>query len=426
MKFYVNNFGCRTNQAEIQEWITDLEKSGYQLTQDIDSANFGILNTCSLIEKTENDIYKYINRVYKKNNIKWVIAGCAVSRDKETLQKRYKNYYFYDNSEKHNLVEEIKGLFPADDTLIYHSAFRSRIFLKVQEGCNFRCSFCILPFLRGKSVSLPADEVLAKADYFASLGYREVLLTGTNLSSYGYDIFPRENLLNLVQRLNDIKGIDYIRLGLLDPRYVRYDMVKGLSQVEKLAHSFHFSFQSASYRILTSMKREIKPEEYTLVLDQFQQYFPDANYGADFMVGFPGETDKDFRKTANFVRESSLNYIHVFPYSPRPDTKAALMEQIPVHVIQKRLRELKEANRFMKLNYREGFKDEILEGILTEEDDNYAMVVTRNALTVRVPPIRGFKKKRVFVKINRIVNETLCEGTVYEELEDEELSVINS
>ncbi|MCP5054950.1 MAG: MiaB/RimO family radical SAM methylthiotransferase [bacterium] len=423
MKFYANNFGCRSNQAEIQEWVTDLEKSGYQLTHDLSDAEFGILNTCSLTEKTENDVYKYVNRVYKKNNIKWIIAGCAVTNDKEKLQKRYKNYYFYNNTEKQHLVEEVKGLFPTDGTMIYHSAFRSRIFLKVHDGCNFRCSYCILPFLRGKAVSLPVEELVAKADYFSSLGYREVVLTGINLSSYGYDLFPTENLLNLVQQLDRIKGLDFIRLGSLDPRYIRYDFVKGLSQVEKLADSFHFSFQSASNPVLTNMKRDIKPEEYDHILDQFHQFFPKANYGADFMVGFPGETDKDHRKSLNFIRESRLNYIYTFPFSPRPGTKAALMEQIPAPIIQRRTKELKEANRFMRLNYKERFNGTVLEGILTEEDDHYAMVVTRNFLTVKVPPIRGFKKRKVNVKINRVVNESLCEGVIYEDIEDSMLDV---
>jgi threonylcarbamoyladenosine tRNA methylthiotransferase MtaB len=412
MKFYVNYFGCRANQAEMQEWIIQLEDYGYQLTNNISEANFGIVNTCSVTGKAEKEIHRFINRMYKNTNIKWIITGCTVSNEKDALQRRYKNYYFYNNEEKKHLVDYVKELFPVDDNIIYHSAYRSRIFLKIHDGCNFRCSFCIVPQLRGKAVSLPTSQVIAKAKYYASLGYREVVLSGINLSSYGYDLFPRENLLDLVKELNKIKRLAFIRLSSLDPRYIRYNFIKELSYIKKVADSFHFSFQSASNSVLKQMKRGSKSYEYRKILDQFLRFFPNANLGADILVGFPGETDKEFRETLNFVRENPLNYTHIFPFSPRKGTRAALMEQIPPHIVKKRVAELKDANKFMRLNYRERFRDKILEGILTEENPNYSLIITKNYLSVRVPPVRGFKKKKVKVRIDRVVNENLCEGTI--------------
>lgn len=412
MKFYVNYFGCRANQAEMQEWIIHLEDLGYQLTNNTSEAHFGIINTCSVTERAEKDIFRFVNRMYKNTNFKWIITGCTVSKEKEALQNRYKNYFFYNNEEKKHLVDKITELFPVNDNIIYHSAYRSRVFLKIHDGCNFRCSFCIVPFLRGKAASLPSSEVIAKAKYFVSLGYREIVLSGINLSSYGYDLFPRENLLNLVKELNKINRLAFIRLSSLDPRYIRYKFTKELSYIKKMADSFHFSFQSASNSVLKRMKRGSKSFEYRKMLDQFYGFFPDANFGADILVGFPGETDKEFRETLNFVRESPLTYTHIFPFSPRKGTKAALMEQVPPNIIQKRIAELKEANKLMRINYRERFRDKILTGILTEENPNYSLVITKNYLSVRVPPQRGFKKKKVKVKINRIVNENLCEGTI--------------
>jgi threonylcarbamoyladenosine tRNA methylthiotransferase MtaB len=412
MKFYVNYFGCRANQAEMQEWIIQLEDFGYQLTNDISEANFGIVNTCSVTERAEKDIYRFINRMYKNTNIKWIITGCTVANEKDALQGRYRNYYFYNNEEKKHLVDYVKELFPVDNNIIYHSAYRSRIFLKIHDGCNFRCSFCIVPQLRGKAVSLPASQVIAKAKYFVSLGYREIVLSGINLSSYGYDLFPRENLLDLVKELTKIKRLAFIRLSSLDPRYIRYNFIKELSYIKKVADSFHFSFQSASNSVLKQMKRGSKSYEYRKILDQFLRFFPNANMGADILVGFPGETDKEFRETLNFVRESPLTYTHIFPFSPRKGTKAALMEQVPPNIVQKRVAELRETNKLMRLNYRERFRDKILEGILTEENPNYSLIITKNYLSVRVAPVRGFKKKKVKVKINRIVNENLCEGNI--------------
>lgn len=412
MNFYVDYFGCRANQAEIQDWIIDLEDSGYQLTKNISTADFGIINTCSVTERAEKDIYRFIRRVYKNTNIDWVITGCTISKDKETLKNRYKNYHFFDNDEKNQLVERIKELFPVDSNIIYHSGFRSRIFLKIHDGCNFRCSYCIVPFLRGKAKSTPIPELIAKAKYFVSLGYREIVLTGINLSSYGYDLFPRVNLLDLVQELNMLKRLSFIRLSSLDPRYIRYNFIKELSYIKRIANSFHFSIQSASNSVLKRMKRGSKRSDYLNILSQFHRFFPKANFGADILVGFPGETDKEFRETLDFVLESPLNYIHIFPFSPRKGTKAALMEQVPSNIVQKRVKELKDANQLKRMIYREKFKDQTLEGILTEENINYAMVITKNYLSVRVPPVKGYKKKKVKVRINRIVNENLCEGII--------------
>ncbi len=412
MKFYVSYFGCRTNQAEIQEWIVELEDSGYRLTNDVGEADFGILNTCSVTDSAEKDIFKFINKVYRNTNISWFIVGCTVSKEKQKLQDKYTNYFFFENSEKYLLLETIREKFPVEDNVIYHSAFRSRIFLKIHDGCDFRCSYCIVPFLRGKSRSLQVSEIVDKASYYVSLGYKEIVLTGVNLSSYGYDLFPRENLLTLVQELDQIEELALIRLSSLDPRYIKYSFVKELSYIDKIADSFHFSFQSGSNSVLRRMKRGSKVEEYSQILDCFRGFFPDANMGADILLGFPGETEKEYLETREFVRTCQLNYVHIFPFSPREGTHAAQLEQLQSNVVRKRMVELKEINRSKRIAYRERFVDKVVEGILIEEDPNYSMVVTRNFLSVRIPPVEGYKKRKIKVRIKRVVNENLCEGTM--------------
>ncbi len=412
MKFCVEYFGCRSNQAEVQEWILDLEKAGYRLTTDREDADFGILNTCSVTAKAEKDILRSINKIYHKTNIPWVITGCTVAKEKEKLQDRYKNYFFFDNKEKEQLVALIKELFPTEDKILYHSAFRSRVFLKIQDGCNFRCSYCIVPFLRGKSRSLTIPEITAKARYYASIGYKEIVLTGINLSSYGYDLFPRENLLNVIKALAKIRGIEFLRLSSLDPRYVEYSFIKEISQVEKMADSFHFSFQSGCDTVLKRMKRGSKASDYEKILDNFAYFFPDANFGADILLGFPGETEKEYDATLEFVRLSRMNYVHIFPFSPREGTKAALMEQLPGNIVSNRVKKLKEINRDKRIDYRERFIGTVLDGILTEENENYSMIITRNFLSVRVPPRQGFKKRKVNVEVTRVINENICEGRI--------------
>jgi len=292
MKFYVSYFGCRTNQAEIQELIIKLENIGYELTSNASDADFGILNTCSVTEKAEKDVFRFVNKIYKKTNAKWIITGCTVSKEKENFKNKYKNYYFLDNVEKKDIFEFITNTFPIKGNVVYHSSYRSRIFLKIQDGCNFRCSFCIVPFLRGKSISVPYSEVIEKAEYFSSIGYREIVLTGINLSSYGYDLFPRENLLKVIKGLKKIDSIDFIRLSSLDSRYIKYSFIKELSYIKKIANSFHLSFQSGSNSVLKRMKRGTKTIDYLKILDNFRKFFPEANYGADIIIGFPREKQK--------------------------------------------------------------------------------------------------------------------------------------
>jgi threonylcarbamoyladenosine tRNA methylthiotransferase MtaB len=412
MKFVVDYFGCRSNQAEVQEWIIELEKRGYELTSAPAEADFGILNTCSVTAKAEKDVLRFIGKTYRNTNAKWFVVGCTVTQDKVFLSQKYMNYIFLDNREKKSLVNAVCELFPIVSRLIYHSSFKSRIFLKVQDGCNFRCFYCIVPSLRGKGQSLLKKEVVDKVKHYASLGYQEVVLTGINLSSYGYDLFPRETLLDLIAAIEPLQGVEVIRLSSLDPRFIKYHFIKELRTFSKIADSFHFSLQSGSDAVIRRMNRGGKCADYQKILLHFRKFFPDANLGADFIVGFPGESEKEFQETVDFVGSSPLNYLHVFPFSPRPGTKAALLEPLAPAIVRARALELKELGNSLKLAYRERFRGKILSAILIEENPNYAMVITRNFLSVRIPPVRGYKKRKLSVLIERVVNENLCEGKI--------------
>ncbi len=412
MKFVAECFGCRCNQAEVQEWILELEKRGYQRTTSAAAAAFGILNTCSVTAKAEKDALRFLAGSYRHTGIPWLVAGCAVSRDRAALEAKYRGYVLLDNRQKERLVETVGELFPADSRLVYHSAFRSRVFLKIQDGCNFRCSYCIVPSLRGKARSLETKAVLDKARHYAALGYREAVLTGIHLSSYGYDLFPRQTLIALVGELQRLRGIEVIRLSSLDPRFLRYQFVRELALLPKIADSFHFSFQSGSDAVIRRMNRGSKVADYRKILDHFRDYFPNANLGADFLVGFPGESEREFRETMAFVEAAPLDYLHVFPFSPRPGTKAAALEPLPPQVVRARAAELKELGRQRKLAYRDRCRGKTFAGILIEESPHYALVVTSNFLSVRVPPVRGYRKRRLLVRIERVVNENLCEGKI--------------
>ena len=410
MKFCVECFGCRANQAEVQEWILDLEKAGYAYTHHQAEADFGILNTCSVTAKAERDVFRAVNRAFRRTHIPWIIAGCSATHEGDNLKRLFPGYIFLDNKEKADMAAEVRRRFPQESNLIFHSAFRSRLFLKIHDGCNFRCAYCIVPTLRGPSRSRPLESVLRRARYAASLGYREFVLTGINLSSYGFDLFPRHSLLEAVQGLAEISGVEFIRLSSLDPRYLRYDFIQGLKATGKVCPSFHFSFQSGSNSVLKRMKRGSKVTDYRRILDMFDRLFPDANLGADFITGFPEETEKEHRETVDFISNSSLNYLHVFPYSPRPGTAAARQDPPPSHVVRSRAGELKQINRNLRFAFRESRLGRVLDAVMIEETPNFSMAVTDNYLSVRMPPTRGFKQKRISLRLTRVVNDNLCEG----------------
>lgn len=413
MKFYVTYFGCRANQAEIQEWIIELEQMGYQLTRELEAADFAILNTCSITAKAEKEVLRHMERMYQRSDIPWIIAGCSVNNLKKEMELRFPDYTFLDNEQKKSLVTQVAERFPtAEENLIYHSAYRSRLFLKIQDGCQFRCSYCIVPQLRGKPKSQLPETIIRRARRYVSLGYRELILTGINLSSYGLDLFPRPTLIDLLKQLAEIRDLQFLRLSSLDPRFIGFDFIRELSRLEKIAPSFHFSLQSGSNSVLKRMSRSSKARQYQQMLEQFQHYFPTANLGADIITGFPEETEQEFQETLDFIYKSPLTYLHVFPFSPRPGTRAMDMPPVDPSVIARRMAVLTQLNHLRKTAYRERFIGQKMPGILTEENPQHAIVVTSNYLSIQIPPRVGYKRRKVWVRIERVLNDSLCQGSV--------------
>lgn len=410
MRFYVHYFGCRSNQAEVQEWLIALERLGYQVTRNLQEADFAILNTCSVTDSAEREALRFIDRVFKNTRAPWIITGCTVNRQTQDLPEKYKQFFFVGNQDKKGLVELVRRQFPLESNLLFNSSYKSRIFLKIQDGCSCRCSFCIVPKLRGRPSSLSREQLREKAVFYAGLGYREIVLTGINLSAYGYDLFPRLNLLDALVELEDIPGIEIMRLSSLDPRYLKYQFIKNLAGFSKLAETFHFSFQSGSDAVLRRMNRAGRSAEHRKYLQQFRRLFPQANLGADIIVGFPGETDREFQETLDFVSSSGLNYLHVFPFSPRPGTRAASMPALNPKTVKYRRELLSGVARRLREEYRALFLQRELAGIVLEEDQGHGLVVTRNNLCVRIQSRPGLRKKAVTVLIKSIVSDNLMEG----------------
>jgi threonylcarbamoyladenosine tRNA methylthiotransferase MtaB len=221
-------------------------------------------------------------------------------------------------------------------------AGHTRPTLKIQDGCNNRCSFCVIPFVRGRSRSLPPREVLAEIGRLASAGYKEIVLSGINLGAYGRDLSPRVEFLGLLTRILDETFVERLRISSIEPMDVSGELIELFASTSRLAEHFHVPLQSGSDRILAAMHRWYRAEHYVRRVERIRERLPDAAIGADVIAGFPGETDADHAATLDFIRRLPFTYLHVFSYSKRPGTEASrLANEVPDRMIRRRARELR-------------------------------------------------------------------------------------
>ena len=263
---------------------------------------------------------------------------------------------------------------------------RTRPILKVQDGCNNRCSYCVIPFVRGRSRSLPPDGVVREVRMLCAAGAKEIVLSGINLGSYGRDLVPRVALGSVVRRILDETSLDQLRFSSIEPQDVTEDFVALVASSDRLARHFHIPLQSGSDRILRAMRRWYRTEHYAERVKLIRRILPDAAVGADVIVGFPGETEADFRSTFDCIERLPLTYLHVFSFSERPGTAAAtLSDQIPLATIRERARALRELGQRKSEAFRASQSGRTLRALtLARSGDGWTEALTGNYLKVRI------------------------------------------
>jgi threonylcarbamoyladenosine tRNA methylthiotransferase MtaB len=349
--FHIHNFGCRAAQSEgasIQQELVDANAIECASAYD---ANVVIVNSCTVTHEADRDVRQMIRRVASRNpNAQILVTGCYAQRAPEELAELPQVRYVIGNSHKPlagrialNLLEEE---FPAHGRaeILCSSIFlekelqpashlgsggRTRAVVKVQDGCNANCSFCIIPSVRGRSRSLDSGAVLAEVRQLVGRGYKEVVFSGIHLGTYGRDLQSKISLHDLLRAVLDIPGLERLRLSSIEPLEVTAEIIDLVAENPRMAHHFHIPLQSGSARIIREMRRPYSPEYYSGLIDRVRRGVPDAAIGADVMVGFPGETDDEFMETYRLIEQSPLTYLHVFPFSTRPGTVAA---GLPNHV----------------------------------------------------------------------------------------------
>lgn len=348
-KAALHNLGCKVNAYETESMQQLLEQSGYEIVSFDDEADVYVINTCSVTNIADRKSRQMLHRAKKRNPDSVVVAaGCYVQTAREQVKEDDAVDILIGNNKKHELpellehyfTEQKKGLSAVEDIAgdstyeslsVSRTAERTRAFIKVQDGCNQFCSYCIIPYARGRVRSRETSNVVKEIETLAANGYQEVVLTGIHLSSYGVDLGT--NLLQLIAEVHKVPGIARIRLGSLEPKIITEEFVQRLSELPKICPHFHLSLQSGCDETLRRMNRRYTCREYAEGCKLLRKYFNHPAITTDVIVGFPGETEEEFEITRQFLKKIGFFEIHIFKYSRRKGTRAAKMEhQIPEEV----------------------------------------------------------------------------------------------
>lgn len=378
----LHNLGCKVNAYETEAMQQLLEEDGYEIVDFSEKADVYVINTCSVTNIADRKSRQMLHRA-KKNNPNGIVvaAGCYVQTKAKEAKLDKAVDLILGNNRKQDLITaieaykkdhgkngsmtEISHRQPYENLSLTHTAGRTRAFIKVQDGCNQFCSYCIIPYARGRVRSRSFEEAVSEAKTLSQNGYQEVVLTGIHLSSYGADI--GETLLHLIWEISKIKGIKRIRLGSLEPEIVTGPFAKALSQIEKICPHFHLSLQSGCNATLKRMNRAYTTEEFYKSCGYLRKYFSHPAVTTDIIVGFPQETQAEFDETKAFLEKVRFYEMHIFKYSRREGTKAAVMpNQIPEETKAKRSETLISLANEMSEEFRSYYIGKEVEALMEE------------------------------------------------------------
>ena len=389
-KAALHNLGCKVNAYETEAMQELLEQNGYEIVPFQEGADIYIINTCTVTNMADRKSRQMIHRAKKMNPDAIVVAaGCYVQAQENSDKIDECIDIVIGNNKKQNLIEileeyeqkrkEADGVFVQQEVIdinhtkeyeelhLTRTAEHTRAYIKVQDGCNQFCTYCIIPYMRGRVRSRRKEEVVEEVSALAANGYKEVVLTGIHLSSYGVDFEEKETLLSLIQAVHAIEGIERIRLGSLEPRIITEEFASALSALPKICPHFHLSLQSGCEETLKRMNRRYSAEEYFEKCMLLRKYFENPALTTDIIVGFPGETEEEFEESRAFVEKVNFYETHIFKYSKRQGTKAAVMpNQVPEPEKTKRSNTLLALDERNRKAYEEQFAGKETE-ILVEE-----------------------------------------------------------
>jgi threonylcarbamoyladenosine tRNA methylthiotransferase MtaB len=434
--FSIENFGCRATEADAAALRHGLLAGGLLLADDQSSADLVVLNTCTVTGAADSQTREAVRKIHRANPAaRIIVTGCYAQRAPEELAALEGVTWVIGNSHQTEIpgvaaellgqssqpisrasqVEQ-KDFVPVsllgDDQMslargpakiltgdIFAQTSvqiaptevgegdRTRPVLKIQDGCNNRCAYCVIPFVRGRSRSLPPPVVIAEVQKLVAAGSREIVLSGINLGAYGRDLSPRAGLSDVIQRILRETSLEQLRLSSIEPQDVTEELISLIARSPRVAAHFHVPLQSGSDRILRAMHRWYRAAHYAERVERIRQISPDAAIGADVIAGFPGETDEDFQATYELIERLPFTYLHVFSFSGRPGTEGAnLPASVPAAIIRERARTLRALARKKSSEFRSAQAGRVFRALtLVGGEGSWTPALTANYLKVRIP-----------------------------------------
>ncbi|MDP8231282.1 MAG: tRNA (N(6)-L-threonylcarbamoyladenosine(37)-C(2))-methylthiotransferase MtaB [Candidatus Zophobacter franzmannii] len=399
MKIAVKTLGCKINQYETSCIVEPFLKAGYELVEFDSDADVYIINTCTVTNRTDfksrNSIRKALKHKAENPDVKIVVTGCFAQREPDAVDELGDIDLVIDNQQKGNIYSLLKSEDVEFHDILEEKFFaemstgvmteNSRVFLKVQDGCDFYCSYCAVPYARGHSRSRKPEKVLEQVELLTSNGYYEFVLGGINLGLYGRDLEGTYHLENLIQDISKIEGVKLIRLSSIEPQLFTEGLMAEIATNPKICSHLHIPLQSGCDTILKSMKRHYSTSEFRAKIEELRSIRPDMAFGFDVITGFPGETDELFKETYDFLSSLDFTYLHNFTYSKRSGTPAADMkQQVNGKVTHERVSRLNELSNKKKAEYTQlllkekttlrGIVEANTDGIWTALSDHYIRV----------------------------------------------------
>ncbi len=387
--FQLHFFGCKTNQADAVSAAGLFERSGWREAKTGENPSLMIIQTCTVTMSADAQARQLIRRLKRNSpSSQILLTGCYAQRSESELMAMPEVDYVAGNlnPDKMKILGEIAcANFDAEnaDFPMPAESGRTRQYIKIQDGCDARCSYCIIPSVRGKSRSLAPAEIVRRIEWYRDRGYREMILTGISMGGYGKDLSPRTALWQLMQQIEKIRGDFKIRLSSLEPEEIDQNFIDVFTSSSRFQPHLHLPLQSVSDQVLKKMRRQYLFHRFESIVDRLFAKMPDLNLGTDILVGFPDEDTEAYKQTRNYLQDAPFAYAHVFPFSPRPGTPAAQYESAAASEVHDRAAELREVARIKNRAYRMRFLGRPLKALrlhATEEalTDNYIKVRLTN------------------------------------------------
>ena len=420
--------GCKVNQYETNAMIQQFIEKAYKIVEHTEKADIYIVNTCTVTNMSDRKSRQMLRRVKELNTDAIVIAcGCYAQVAKEELEKIEEIDLVLGNNEKKDIVQHVekylKSKIPeiqAEDVMEQREFVefgdvtfteKTRAVIKIQDGCDRFCSYCIIPYARGRVRSRRPEHIISEITKIAEEGIKEVVITGIHIASYGKDFKEDYTLINLLEEINQIKGIERIRLGSIEPLLITEEFVNRLKKLEKICHQFHLSLQSGCDETLKRMNRRYTTEQFQEITKLLRKNFKDSILTTDIIVGFPGETDEEFNKTYSFLEQIKFYKMHVFKYSPRKGTKAAIMpNQIDGNKKEERSRKLISLSNKNQKEYNKSYVGKELEILFEEEKNGFYQGHTKNYILAHYKTTQNLENKMIKLKCIEAEEEYVIVG----------------